>query len=319
MTKDNIIVSVCMITYNHESYITQAIEGVLMQKCNFPIELVIGEDCSTDCTRAICKEYAINQKEIRLLPSDCNIGVMANFIKTLEACTGKYIAICEGDDYWTDPYKLQKQVDFLENNEDYGLVYTEFDSLCQATGVIEKSQFKNKLGIKQNNFEDFLRNGWFLAPCTWMFRSISLELTYEYSDKGFLAGDLQLLLTIAANSKIGYIDEVTSVYRVLSESASHTLSFEKKERFLLSVLHLQLHYLEKFGIESITEEELKQKQYYAIMNSAVAMGNFLKAKEYANQLNLNSFRIALNYCATRNIITFKIYIEIIHLRHIFDK
>jgi glycosyltransferase involved in cell wall biosynthesis len=113
-----------MITYNHEHFIAEAIQGVLMQKTNFPIKLIIGEDCSTDKTRNICKDFQQQNPElIELLPSLNNLGMMPNFIRTLEGCTGNYVALCEGDDYWTDPLKLQKQVDFLEANEAYAISF----------------------------------------------------------------------------------------------------------------------------------------------------------------------------------------------------
>ena len=97
--EEEVMVSVCMITYNHEAYIAQAIEGVLMQQTDFPIELVIGEDCSTDRTRAICLEYQQRHPGIiRLALRERNIGMMPNFVQTLQACEGKYIALCEGDD-----------------------------------------------------------------------------------------------------------------------------------------------------------------------------------------------------------------------------
>lgn len=128
-------INVCMITYNHEKYISEAIEGVLMQKTTFPIQLVVGEDYSTDNTRAICEEYQKKYPNIiKLLPKQKNnLGMMPNFIRTLVACKSNYIALCEGDDYWTDPLKLQKQVDFLEANEEYALCahrYNIFD--CQT-------------------------------------------------------------------------------------------------------------------------------------------------------------------------------------------
>lgn len=117
------IVSVCMITYNHELYIREAIEGVLMQKTSFPIELIISEDCSTDNTRKIVSEYAEKYPEIIVadLP-DKNRGATDNFIHCVSVSSGKYIALCEGDDYWTDPLKLQRQVDFLESNPSYSAV-----------------------------------------------------------------------------------------------------------------------------------------------------------------------------------------------------
>ena len=118
-------VSVCMITYNHENFIREAIEGVLMQKTDFPIELIIGEDCSTDNTRKIVLEYASKYPEIiRPLLPDNNLGVRTNFFNTLNVCRGEYIALCEGDDYWIDSTKLQSQVDYLAKNKQCSLVHT---------------------------------------------------------------------------------------------------------------------------------------------------------------------------------------------------
>ncbi len=111
------MVSVYMITFNHERFVAQAIESVLMQETDFPVELVIGEDCSTDGTRAICEHYSRTYPDrIRLLPSERNLGMQANARRTYQACRGKYIAHLEGDDYWTDPRKLQKQVAWLEQH-----------------------------------------------------------------------------------------------------------------------------------------------------------------------------------------------------------
>ncbi|MRS04686.1 glycosyltransferase, partial [bacterium] len=120
------LVSVCMITYNHGPYIRQAIEGILKQKCSFPFEIIIGEDCSSDNTAEICREYASEYQIIKLLPSGTNLGMLPNFFRTIDACSGKYIAFCEGDDYWTDPGKLGKQADFLEMNPDFGMVCTDY-------------------------------------------------------------------------------------------------------------------------------------------------------------------------------------------------
>lgn len=113
---EEVVVTVAMITYNHESFIAEAIEGVLMQRTDFNYQLLIGEDNSTDRTREIILDYMkCNQDIIHLLPQEKNLGMIPNFIETLKACNGKYIALCEGDDYWIDPDKLQKQVDFFRN------------------------------------------------------------------------------------------------------------------------------------------------------------------------------------------------------------
>jgi len=115
-----ILVSVCCITYNHDKYIAQAIEGFLMQKTSFNYEIIIGEDFSMDKTRTILEEYKSKYPDkIQVLTRDENIGALRNFSNVLENAKGKYIAFCDGDDYWIDPLKLQKQVDFLEHNPDY--------------------------------------------------------------------------------------------------------------------------------------------------------------------------------------------------------
>src|SRR3954463_2980222 len=111
---DDIKVSVCMITYNHARYIEQAVESVLAQRTDFPIEIVIGEDCSTDGTRGVLVDLARrNSQTIRLRLAEHNQGGSTNFHGTLAACSGQYVALLEGDDFWSSPYKLQKQVEAL--------------------------------------------------------------------------------------------------------------------------------------------------------------------------------------------------------------
>ena len=115
------LVTVRTSTYQHGPYIKQCIEGVLMQKTNFAFEFIIGEDFSTDGTREIVFEYAKKYPDIiRVFTADYNVGSKANGRRCINAARGKYMALCEGDDYWIDPLKLQKQVDFLEKNKDSG-------------------------------------------------------------------------------------------------------------------------------------------------------------------------------------------------------
>jgi glycosyltransferase involved in cell wall biosynthesis len=122
------LVSVKMMTYNHEPYITQAIEGILCQKTSFPFELVIGEDCSTDRTLEIVMDFQKKYPHvIRVVTSEKNVGAHKNSERTRKACRVKYIAFCEGDDYWQDSYKLKKQVDYLEDHPECGLVYSSYD------------------------------------------------------------------------------------------------------------------------------------------------------------------------------------------------
>ena len=125
MTDTNLpLVSIFSLAYNHESYIEKAIESWLMQKTNFRFEAVIGEDHSTDRTREIVFSYAKKYPEIiRVIHSESNVGMRENSKRTRAACRGKYVAFCEGDDYWIDPNKLQRQVDFMEANPDFSICF----------------------------------------------------------------------------------------------------------------------------------------------------------------------------------------------------
>ena len=135
---DNPLVSIVCVTYNHAAYIRDALDGFLMQKTNFSYEICLGEDESIDETKDICREYQKkNPGKIRLFERSRENVIFVdnkatgrfNFIETLKESRGKYIAICDGDDYWTDPYKLQKQIDFLEENEKYDMVHTNYKTL----------------------------------------------------------------------------------------------------------------------------------------------------------------------------------------------
>ena len=123
---DKIKISVVVITYNQESTIRQTLDSILAQKGDFDLELIIGEDCSTDSTRSICEKYIVHRTPytIRLLPNVRNLGIMANFARVMQACTGDYVGICAGDDYWCDEYKLQKQLDYFHSHPDVGVVST---------------------------------------------------------------------------------------------------------------------------------------------------------------------------------------------------
>src|SRR5690554_6580680 len=146
------LVSICCITYNHEKYIRDAIEGFLMQKTTFPVEILIHDDASTDKTAQIVKEYAENHSDLIITifqtENQYSQGIKPwpNFV--FPRARGKYIALCEGDDYWTDPLRLQKQVGFLEGNEEYGLIHTNNYVLYNGSGKIILNKTKTKYDVQ---------------------------------------------------------------------------------------------------------------------------------------------------------------------------
>ncbi|MBQ0142665.1 MAG: glycosyltransferase family 2 protein [Prevotellaceae bacterium] len=129
------LVSIVCITYNHEPYLRKALDGFLMQETNFPYEIILAEDCSTDGTRQICEEYKAKYPDrITYISRDYNVGGVGNERRAIAAARGKYLAFCEGDDYWIDPLKLQKQVDFMESHPDYSVCFTRYNKSFKSTG-----------------------------------------------------------------------------------------------------------------------------------------------------------------------------------------
>ncbi len=146
------MVSVCVQAYQHAPYIAKCLDGILMQQTSFPIEILLGEDGSADGTREICTQYAEKHPDkIRLFlhTRENNIAInnkpsgRFNFLHNLLSVKGRYFAVCEGDDYWTDPLKLQKQFDFLEKNSDYSGAYTNFDKCDIQGNIIEQGVLDN--------------------------------------------------------------------------------------------------------------------------------------------------------------------------------
>jgi len=205
-------VSVAIITYNHENYIAQALRSALSQKVNFDYEIVIGEDCSTDNTREIIIDFQKRFPErIRLLPSLNNLGGKKNFVRTLDACKGDYIALLEGDDYWIDEYKLQKQVDFLNSHEEFVISFHNVIKLYDGESRISEKYCTNS---RNDTFtlEDILVMN-FIPTCSTLYRR---GLFGEFPDWFYEIpiGDWPLHILNAQFGKIGYIDEVMGVYRI---------------------------------------------------------------------------------------------------------
>lgn len=221
------LVSVCMLAYNIEGFIAKAIEGVLHQKTSFPFELVIGEDSSRDGTRQVCETYAQQYPAIiRLLPETGNLGIAGNADRVLRQCRGKYIAICDGDDIWSDPLKLQAQVDFLEKNPDYGAVYSDVETITENDVPFKDPEHQ---GIREqySSGDVFfqLLQGNFINNSTAVFRSAMLN-DYEIDcDRNYYTHDHLLWLHIAVQSKIHFMDLKTTLYR--KHSGGVTNSAEK--------------------------------------------------------------------------------------------
>lgn len=265
------LVSVCIITYNHEKFIREAIEGVLMQQTDFSVELVIGEDCSADSTREICLEYQRKYPDvIHLLLSDHNLGMHGNFFYTLNNCKGKYIALCEGDDYWIDPLKLQKQVNFLESHPTYGLSHTEADILWQENQKTEENinrtaRIHNEACYSGKQLCEAILTGKYVlrTPSVVMRKELCMEVLKKdpfLFSSHFLMGDTPLWLELSRICNFHYLPESTVVYRRNFGSVSRQTDLKKQLRFRLSGAELRMYFSSKYKLNPEIAHRIKN--YY---------------------------------------------------------
>lgn len=295
MTKnEKPLVSIHCLVYNHEPYIRKAIDGFLMQKTDFAFEILIHDDASNDNSASIIKEYTDKHpdliKPVYQKVNQYSKGVDVTYDFQISRALGKYIAICEGDDYWNNPMKLQMQVDFLENNPDYGLIYSDYDKLFNNSGKLQKSLFKNGESIPYTEFNDILINKPYLAPCTWLYRKeFTPNNRGNYTDWSFT-----ILLDIARNSKIMYLNETTAVYRLLPESASHSKSVQKQFNYMKGVYKIQIEYAQKFNVANPVIDIINKRYLAEIFPYAVASKDYDTTKKAIISIWKNN-NISLRY------------------------
>ncbi len=222
---DEVMVSVCCWTYNHEAYIRDALEGFVNQEVNFKYEVIIHDDASSDSTVSIINQYQQEYPEIiRLVIEKENqyskgvslIDIIAPYVR------GKYVAFCEGDDYWTDKEKLQQQVDFLETNYDYSACVHNSEVLYLKSGKKEvRNDITNPYDISVQDILERISDGkrepWQMSSL--LFRKKLLYEKPDYMKVMKLADDLPFALMLASNGIVRYFPQIMSVYRCGTESS----------------------------------------------------------------------------------------------------
>lgn len=211
---ENPFVSICCLTYNHESYIRQCLDGFVMQKTKFPIEILIHDDASTDGTQDIIREYEAKYpniiKPIYQKENQYSKGVKVSLVYNYSRAKGKYIALCEGDDYWTDPYKLQKQVDFLESHPDYVVCSHRFDQYYEDGHRLEKEKDDTFQGADYD-LRNLIGGKWLTQTLTVMYRRSALDLK-RYERYG-MSMDIILFYELLKHGKGYCFPEAMGVYR----------------------------------------------------------------------------------------------------------
>ena len=268
---EDIVVSISCITFNHAKFIRECLDGFMMQQTSFPFEVLIHDDASTDGTQDIIREYQrkypdiikpILQKENQWSKGARGISRKYNFPRA----KGKYIAMCEGDDYWTDPLKLQKQVDFLEDNPKYVLIYHNVKYNINGEEKI-LAHHKNKTAAKETSLYDISKINYINTPSV-LFRNVGIN--FPESLKIGNIGDYPLWLLLAQKGKIYFLPDFMAVYRYgvgVQSSLSNIMKLETTNKMLTGLI-------DYFTDDHIVSENLKTQ----LQNNLIRIKKF-KQKE----------------------------------------
>ncbi len=262
MANDNeIMFSVEVLTYNQKEYIAQTLQSIIDQEHNYRYEILVSDDCSTDGTQDVIKEFQKKYPDVvKPVYNENNLGAMANYYATVARAKGKYLMGCAGDDYWL-PGKVKKQIEFMERNLDFAICYGKADCIDLARGRVKQ------IGAGYVSFKDLYYKGDFvpqLTICARMsfFKQYLQEIQPE--NKGWLMEDYPFLIYAAFESLIYFMDETFAVYRIIKNSLSHQVDIKKRIKFEKSEYDVRNFFS---GIYSLNIEAWDERKAYAKLNN----------------------------------------------------
>lgn len=282
--KDNNLISVIVVTYNQQDSIARTLDSILMQKCRLPIEIVVGDDASTDSTRAICEDYVRRYPDIvRLMPAAPNKGVVDNYFDCLLACRGKYIADCAGDDYWIDPLKLDKEVEIIEADPSVTIVHTNWRTYNEDTHETKDNSVvyfpTTKMDGKQM-LEAIVTqtNAPVVHLCTALYRAETIKRCYDantdlFRNKDLGCEDLQIVFMLALNGTVAYLPDVTMTYSIGKPSVSHQANHAKQFRFVRQTTMLSWRLANLAGIDTEQTRRFFSLRVYELLMHAFRSGD----------------------------------------------
>ena len=227
------MIGVCIVTYNQEQYIAQAIDSVLMQAdCGHQVVAYIGNDCSTDRTGEICHQYvSLYPDKVVVIDNEKNLGLVGNTMNLLDIMRKdgcKYIAMLDGDDYWCDNHKLQKQMNYMHAHPEYGLIHTCIDLLYPHKYIADKRESVQEGDVSQVIFDFPIGN------CSVVFKTELLNLIdfEEFQQQGFMSVDFIMYVIFSCHTQFGFLNDHTAVWRRGHDSVSNTNDMEKQIRYV---------------------------------------------------------------------------------------
>lgn len=300
---NDIVLSVCVITYNQEQYISQTLDSILSQEHNYNYEIVIGEDCSVDNTRKIIEKYTANYPNIiKPIYNSKNLGLIRNYFNVISNCSGKYIMECAGDDWWLEG-KVKKQIDYMESHPDVGMCYGK------VRDYDENGMFLGTVGGKScTQFEQLLSCDDIPAVTVCFRKAIFEKYMKDVSPetKSWRMEDYPAWLWMSKNSKIVFLDSFIAAYRHTSESISRTNDVDKELLFEESNYQVRKYFSEKYDVElpPFNSAEFRQMLLYKrVLNSY----DKTQAEELKKSLVLNNFKNILKYIMLSSESLIKLY------------
>ena len=305
------MVGVCLVTYNQESYIAQAIDSVLTQKTfSEKVHLYIGNDCSTDNTTRICEDYVKRYPDrITLINNGHNLGLVNNTLQVLtiikdDKCD--FVAMLDGDDYWCDPQKIQKQLDLLGGSPDIGFVHTKVNCLFNNKLIDHHGNYTPPVG---NVFHEMGRFS--IGNCSVLYRSCLLDIVSfdELASEGFLSLDGVMYTLFSAHTQFGYLNEVTAIWRRGHSSVSNTNDEQKQIAYLENEKKVWSYLDRKFhGQFGFNEQSWQNTYNYKVFNIAFAFDDYPLAHSLSREtmITKNPKLFAKRICASNKIL-FKLW------------
>lgn len=285
-------VSVIVITYNQEDTIGRTLDSILEQQTDFPFEIELADDCSTDRTSEVCRAYAIQYPDcIRYTRNKVNLGVRENYFAALRRCRADYIADCAGDDYWVDPHKLQKEADLLDAHPEVGLVHTDFQYVNESSGRVWANS-----DVEENMpyLREFIPPGELVLPltrlkmliqlCTALYRKevflrAEREHPYVFCSPDILLEDFQLCMIYAHETTVAYIPDVTLHYNLGYESESHSKCSLRLFDFIFSLLHMYRYFEVAYNLDTVAMARIYDEKARFLMASAFILCDGLRMNQ----------------------------------------
>lgn len=281
------LVSVVICTYNRMTYLEECIESVLKQQRNFPIEILIGDDVSTDGTREMLLDYQKKYPEIvRPVLHTMNLGTGKNWATVMMQVRGKYVALCDDDDYWHNSEKLQKQVDVLEANENIGLVHTDYRTLDIHSGKIQEKTVHN--ASEQNLLQNLFKGQYFLLTSSCIFRNELIQKYVSLDDFitfDFPIQDWNTWVLIAKFTNFYHLPVSTVTYRISSNSMSRPKDFEKIEKKYAKEKVMYKYLCDRFP-DDLHYNETEYDVYVngILLSMAYKKWDYRSARKYAKEI-----------------------------------